>query len=49
MKLLFALAVLLLIAVSLVADYKWKQWMATRRQERDHPPAPGPYPGDWQK
>jgi len=34
MKLLFGLIVLLLIAVSLVADYKWKQWIKSREQAR---------------
>jgi hypothetical protein len=35
MKVALGIAVLLLIAFSLVADYKWKQWMATRKQDRD--------------
>ena len=37
MKLLFGLFVLVLVALSLLADYKWKQWVKTREQERDHP------------
>jgi hypothetical protein len=35
MKLLFGLTVLILVAVSFVADYKWKQWIAARKQERE--------------
>jgi hypothetical protein len=35
MKLAIVLVVLCLIALSFFADYKWKQWMATRKQERD--------------
>ena len=35
MKLLFALAILILIALSFFADYKWKQWIAARKQEHD--------------
>jgi hypothetical protein len=38
MKFLIATVVLLLIAASFYVDYKWKQWIAARRQERDHPP-----------
>jgi hypothetical protein len=26
---------LLLVAALVIADYKWKQWMAARRRERD--------------
>ena len=26
----------LLIAALLYADYKWRQWMAARRRDRDH-------------
>jgi len=35
MKLLLAIAALILVALSLLADYKWKQWMAVRKQDRD--------------
>ncbi len=35
MKLLFGLTILVLIAVSIVADYKWKQWIAARKQDRE--------------
>jgi hypothetical protein len=37
MKLIICLVALFLIALSLVADYKWKRWMAARQQERDKP------------
>lgn len=37
MKLLLILAGVLLIAVFIVADYKWRQWIAARRRERDDP------------
>ena len=40
MKLILGLGALLLIAIFLIADYKWKRWMAARRQERDHPADP---------
>jgi len=35
MKPLLILAGVLLIAVFIFADYKWRQWMAARRRERD--------------
>jgi hypothetical protein len=35
MKLVLTIAAVLAIAGSLVADYKWRQWMAARRRERD--------------
>jgi hypothetical protein len=35
MKLLLGLAIVLLIAISVFADYKWKQWMSARKQDRD--------------
>ena len=34
MKFFFALAILLLVALSFYADYKWKQWVRTRQQAR---------------
>ena len=34
MKLFLAILVLLVVAGSLLADYKWKQWLAARRRER---------------
>jgi hypothetical protein len=36
MRILFAVVAVVLIAGSLLADYKWRQWMAARRQERDN-------------
>ena len=38
MKLAIALVAFFLLAASFYADYKWKQWIAARKQERDHPP-----------
>jgi hypothetical protein len=49
MKLVLLFVVLFLIAGSLFADYKWKQWIAARKQERDHPPNPGSYDPDHHK
>jgi hypothetical protein len=37
MKLILIVAAVLVLAGSLVADYKWRQWMATRRRERNEP------------
>lgn len=37
MKLVLILVAVLVLAGSLVADYKWRQWMAARRRERDNP------------
>lgn len=34
MKVLLAIVVLVVIAGSFYADYKWRQWMAARRAER---------------
>jgi len=36
MKLFLAIIVLLVFALSLLADYKWRKWMAQRRLEQ-HP------------
>ena len=33
MKLLLAIVVLVVFALSLVADYKWRKWMNRRRDE----------------
>lgn len=41
MKMLFGMVVLILVAASLFADYKWKQWMAARRRERESEGAAG--------
>jgi hypothetical protein len=34
MKILLGILAILLVAVSLVADYKWRQWIAARRRDR---------------
>jgi hypothetical protein len=36
MKLLLAIAVILVIALSVFADYKWKQWIAARKQDHEN-------------
>jgi len=35
MKILLGILAFVIIAASLYADYKWRQWMATRKDERD--------------
>ena len=35
MKFLFVLTIAVLIAVTLYADYRWKQWMKANREARD--------------
>jgi hypothetical protein len=35
MKILLGAGALILVAASLIADYKWRQWMAARRRERE--------------
>lgn len=42
MKLALAIIVLLVFALSLVADYKWRKWIAQRRSGRDHDPTSRP-------
>ena len=37
MKLLLSAFAIAIIAASLYADYKWRKWIAVRRQEREHP------------
>ena len=37
MKLVLIVVAVLVLAGSLVADYKWRQWMAARRRERNQP------------
>ncbi|MDR3752391.1 MAG: hypothetical protein P4K93_01750 [Terracidiphilus sp.] len=37
MKLILIVVVVLVLAGSLVADYKWRKWMAARRRERNQP------------
>jgi hypothetical protein len=34
MKILLCILAVLIIAASLFADYKWRQWMAARRRDR---------------
>lgn len=34
MKILLGILAILLVAASLFADYKWRQWMAARRRDR---------------
>jgi hypothetical protein len=34
MKVILAIAVVIVIAGSIYADYKWRQWMAARRRDR---------------
>ncbi|HEY3626308.1 MAG TPA: hypothetical protein VGL00_08485 [Terracidiphilus sp.] len=35
MKFLLIIVAVLVVAGSVFADYKWRQWMAARRRERD--------------
>jgi len=35
MKLFLAIIALILIAGSVYADYRWKKWIAARKQEHD--------------
>lgn len=37
MKLTLAIVVLIVFALSFVADYKWRRWMAKRRAEHNRP------------
>lgn len=37
MKIVVAIIAVVILAGSLIADYKWRQWMAARKQERDDP------------
>jgi hypothetical protein len=34
MKIVFLIFVLLVVLVTVLADYKWRQWMANRRRDR---------------
>jgi hypothetical protein len=34
MRILLGLLAVLVVAVSLFADYKWRRWMAARRRDR---------------
>jgi hypothetical protein len=46
MKLALAIVVLVVFALSFVADYKWRKWMAQRRagQQQPNPRDPGHAP-----
>jgi len=35
MKLILGIAILIFIILSFFADYKWKRWMAARKQDHD--------------
>jgi hypothetical protein len=35
MKILLGILALVLVAASVFADYKWRQWMAARRRDRE--------------
>jgi hypothetical protein len=35
MKIILGITVLIFLALSCFADYKWKQWMAARKQDHD--------------
>ena len=41
MKIFLAILVVLVVAGSLLADYKWRQWMGARRREHN-PDRPEP-------
>ena len=34
MKILLGILAIVLVAASVFADYKWRQWMASRRRDR---------------
>jgi hypothetical protein len=34
MKMFLGVLAVLVVAASLIADYKWRQWMAMRRRDR---------------
>lgn len=38
MKAFLIVVAILMIGGSLFADYKWRQWMAARRRERENEP-----------
>lgn len=42
MKIFFGTLVVLILAGSILADYKWRQWMAARRHQRHGPDADDP-------
>lgn len=40
MKILILILAAVVLAISLVADYKWRRWMEARREERDREQGP---------
>jgi hypothetical protein len=42
MKILLAIIAVLLVAASIYADYKWRQWMAARKSQLYGPAAGDP-------
>jgi hypothetical protein len=34
MKIIFGILAVIVIAAAVVGDYKWRQWMAARRRDR---------------
>jgi hypothetical protein len=43
MTLVLGIVAVVLVAASLIADYKWRQWMEARRREHHSPGAGGPF------
>jgi hypothetical protein len=43
LKTFLAILAILLVAGSVFADYKWRQWIAARRLQRHDPNHPAPY------
>jgi hypothetical protein len=37
MKILLGILVILVVVASFIADYKWRQWIAARRRDRQEP------------
>jgi hypothetical protein len=35
MKLVLSIVIILVIAATVVADYKWRRWIASRRRDRE--------------
>jgi hypothetical protein len=35
MKLVLSVVIILVIAATVVADYKWRRWIASRRRDRE--------------
>lgn len=40
MKIVLAVLAVVVVAGSIIADYKWRQWMAARRRERQDQDGP---------